>query len=425
MKPFLDRAYLLSGQPHILLAPEHSPGWQSLRSSYKEIQQEIQQSDADLILYFSTQWLSVIGYLFQADPEPMWTHVDQNWHDLGSIPYQFRVDSSFAKTYRDEVKTLGHNSALVDYRGFPIDTGTIVAQKLINPENRIPAAMVSCNMYAEKQETLEIGRAAARALQKSNKKAIAVLVSSLSNRYFHTEIDPKEDRIHSQKDDEWNLKICELLKEGRLEDVSQCAREFAREAHGDMGFKGIWWLSGLCGETNQFTGKVFDYQPVWGTGAALIGLTPQASPTSKEEKTNSDEIINSKNAPLPVGAYPHARQSGDWVYLSGVGPRARNSKEIPGVVLNQNGEVMERDIREQTRSVIQNVQEILSSAGCHLKDIVDIQVFLTHMKEDFQGFNEVYRETFQDLKPTRTTIEVGSLPTPIAVEFKVVARKPS
>ena len=70
------------------------------------------------------------------------------------------------------------------------------------------------------------------------------------------------------------LKILELLGEGRLEDVSQCAREFAREANGDMQFKGIWWLNAIGLESNEFRGKVFEYQSVWGTGAALVGLYP-------------------------------------------------------------------------------------------------------------------------------------------------------
>lgn len=417
------KALVVPGHPQILLAPEKNPGWQKLRAAYDQARKEIEAAEADLILYYSTQWLSVLGYTFQADPRPEWVHVDQNFHDLGSMPYQFQCDPEFAKAYAEEVKRAGHHTMLANYRGFPIDTGTIVAQKLLNPGNRLPAAMASCNMYAEKNETIELGRAGLRAIEKTGKKAVVVLVTALSNRYFVKEIQPADDKISSAKDDEWNKKICELLGEGRLEDVAQVARDFGREANGDMGFKGIWWLNGICGESNDFTGKVFDYQPVWGTGAALACLTPTGEIRAKEEiKVSTNAVIESSKAPEPVGAYPHARREGDFLFLSGVGPRERGKKEIPGVKLDASGQIQSYDVEVQTRSVIANVKAILEASGSSLEKVVDVQVFLTNMKTDFPIFNKVYAEHFGKIQATRTTIEVGSLPTPIAVEFKVIAR---
>lgn len=447
----IEQALIVPGLPHIYLAAEKSPAWAELRAAYLKLKEEIDKSDADLILFYSTQWLSVIGYLFQADPAPEWELVDQNWYEYGSLPYQFKVDAEFAKIYADEVRKLGHNAAPVNYRGFPIDTGTIVAQKFLNPANRIPAAMVSCNMYAEKDETLELGRAAAHALKQAGKRAVVVLVSSLSNRFHIQDIDPKQDRISSEKDDEWNRKICELLGEGRLEDVSQVAREFAREANGDMAFKGIWWLSGLCGESNDFTGKVFGYGPVWGTGAAVVQLTPtraieprkamppeeapdvaganetaprsgDAQPASASSSRSDSQVINATSAAEPVGAYPHARREGDFIFLSGVGPREPGTKKIPGVELDGQGNIVSYDVAVQTHSVIRNVKAVLEAAGSSLDDIIDVQAYLTNMKQDFPTYNKIYAEYFAKIQATRTTIEVGSLPTPIAVEFKVVAR---
>jgi 2-aminomuconate deaminase len=132
-------------------------------------------------------------------------------------------------------------------------------------------------------------------------------------------------------------------------------------------------------------------------------------------------IINSEKAPEPMGAYPHARRVGNILYLSGVGPRVRGSKQIPGVTLDAQGNIIDHDVVVQTKSVIENVKNILEASGSSLEKVVDIQVFLTNMKKDFQKFNEVYNATFASIGPTRTTIEVGSLPTPIAVEFKVIA----
>jgi reactive intermediate/imine deaminase len=421
------KALIVPGLPHVLLAPEKSPGWGRLRAAYELARQEIESSEADLILYYSTQWLSVLGYTFQADPAPEWVHVDQNFHDLGSMPYKFRIDPEFAKLYSEEVKKDGHHTMLANFRGFPVDTGTIVAQKLLNPGNRIPASMVSCNMYAEKAETIELGRAGLRALERSGKKAVVVLVSALSNRFFVKEVEPKDDRISSAKDDEWNQKIVELLGDGRLEDVAQVARDFGREANGDMGFKGAWWLNGICGESNDFTGKVLGYDAIHGTGNCVAVLTPKSaikamSRSLDGQSPTQGSAINASVAPEPVGAYPHARREGELLFLSGVGPRQRGSKKIPGVELDAEGNILSYDVETQTRSVIHNIKSILEASGSSLEKVIDVQVYLTNMKKDFPAFNKVYGEFFKDIQATRTTIEVGALPTPIAVEFKVVAR---
>lgn len=133
------------------------------------------------------------------------------------------------------------------------------------------------------------------------------------------------------------------------------------------------------------------------------------------------KIISTKRAPEPVGAYPHARIANGFVFLSGVGPRKPGTKDIPGVHKDVRGRILSYDVVTQTESVIENIKIILEEAGSSLEKIVDVQVFLTNMKADFQAFNRVYAKHFADIQATRTTIEVGSLPTPIAVEFKVIA----
>ncbi len=135
-----------------------------------------------------------------------------------------------------------------------------------------------------------------------------------------------------------------------------------------------------------------------------------------------DEGINSSKAPEPVGLYPHARQVGNLLFLSGVGPRERGSKKIPGVELNDAGEIVSYDIEEQCRSVFQNVRYVLEDAGSSWDKIVDLTVFLTNMKDDFATYNRIYAEYFAENQPCRTTVEVNALPTPIAIELKVIAR---
>ena len=133
------------------------------------------------------------------------------------------------------------------------------------------------------------------------------------------------------------------------------------------------------------------------------------------------EVLNSSKAPEPVGLYPHARRVGNLLFLSGVGPRTRGTKVIPGVELNEAGEIVSYDIETQCRSVFQNVRYILEDAGSSWANIVDVTVFLTNMKDDFATYNRVYAEYFADNQPCRTTVEISKLPTPIAIELKVIA----
>ena len=135
----------------------------------------------------------------------------------------------------------------------------------------------------------------------------------------------------------------------------------------------------------------------------------------------NDKLIESSRAPEPVGSYPHARRVGNLLFLSGVGPRERGKKEIPGVVLDEWGEIKYYDIEAQCRSVFQNVRYIVEDAGSSWENIVDVTVFLTNMEDDFPAYNRIYTEYFADNKPCRTTVEVNKLPTPIAIELKVIA----
>jgi 2-aminomuconate deaminase len=136
------------------------------------------------------------------------------------------------------------------------------------------------------------------------------------------------------------------------------------------------------------------------------------------------ETFESSRAPEPVGAFPHAKRVGDLLFLSGIGPRQRGSKEIPGVTLDETGNVVSYDIETQCRAVFENVRIVLEDAGATWQDIIDVTVFLTNMKKDFSIYNRLYAECFAGPgkpNPTRTTIEVGALPTPIAIELKVIA----
>lgn len=460
-------SFVVPVHPHTVLAPEKNEGWGKLRDAYDEAAKRIEDSGADLLIIYSTTWPSVIGHQIQADPNPQWVMVDHDFHDLGSINYSFNIDAEFANEWNQANKQRGLQSRTVAYKGFPIDVGSVVALTLLNPENKIPAVIVSSNVYSNRSETTVLAKACLEVIKRTGRKAVAVTAMSLSNRMFTENIEPKDDRIHSLKDDEWNRKILEFLTEGRLEDVSQLSRTIHKQIRVQkvVTFKPMWWLSAMNGNRNNLTGEVLAYEALHGAGGAVIHLNPTPSGVGEKEydeddvevfsgergvldSDDSDEMndgkksessksnhgpelwdpteaegsVNTDSAPKPVGAYPHARKVGDLIYLSGVGPRQPGTNAIPGgPIHDEKGVPQEYDIKAQTKAVIDNISRILEEAGSSIENVLDVTSFLINMDRDFQGYNEVWAETLGKVGPTRTTLAIRALPTPIAVEMKVIA----
>jgi 2-aminomuconate deaminase len=455
-------SFVVPVHPHTVLAPEKNEGWGKLRQAYDDAARRIQDSGADLLIIYSTTWPSIIGHQIQADPNPQWVMVDNDFHDLGSIEYSFNIDSEFAHAWNAANKARGLQSRTISYHGFPIDVGSVVALTLLNPGNKIPAVIVSSNVYSNRSETTVLAKACLDVIKNTGRKAVAVTAMSLSNRMFTEDIDPKDDKIHSLKDDEWNRKILEFLSEGRLEDVSQLSRTIHRQIRVQkvVTFKPMWWLSAMNENRNNLTGEVLAYEAIHGAGGAVVHLNPTPSgvgdkeydednvevfggergvldtaeevdtPVEKSssgpklwEPTDAEGSVNTDAAPKPVGAYPHARRVGDMLYLSGVGPRQPGTNSIPGgPIHDENGKPCDYDIKAQTQAVIDNISRILEEAGSSLDKVLDVTSFLVDMDRDFQGYNEVWAETLGKVGPTRTTLAIRALPTPIAVEMKVIAQ---
>ena len=461
-------SFVVPVHPHTVLAPEKNEGWGKLREAYDLAAKRIEESGADLLIIYSTTWPSIIGHQIQADPNPEWVMVDHDFHDLGSINYSFNIDADFAHAWNDANKQRGLQSRTVAYKGFPVDVGSVVALTLLNPENKIPAVIVSSNVYSNRSETTVLAKACLDVIKSTGRKAVAVTAMSLSNRMFTENIDPKDDKIHSLKDDEWNHKILEFLSEGRLEDVSQLSRTIHRQIRVQkvVTFKPMWWLSAMNDNRNNLTGEVLAYEALHGAGGAVVHLNPKPSGVGDKEydeddvevfsgergvldtniesyelngqnesmksgnqgpelwdPTEAEGSVNTDAAPKPVGAYPHARKVGDLIYLSGVGPRQPGTNAIPGgPIHDSNGTPLEYDIKAQTQAVIDNITRILEEAGSSIDNVLDVTSFLIDMDRDFAGYNEVWAETLGKVGPTRTTLAIRALPTPIAVEMKVIAK---
>lgn len=264
---------IVPGYPHPLLKPQGNISWMNIRKAYEEVARQLEELKVERILYYSTQWFSILGHQIQAHPRPKWVHVDQEFHELGSIPYAFQGDVAFSQLYEQCGLKRKLHIRTTAYDGFPIDTGTIVANKLLNPQN-LPISAISCNLYADRAETIVLGKAARDAIAQSGKRTAVIAVTSLSNRLHTKIVADQDDHVSSQMDDEWNYKILELLNEGRLEDVSQLARTFSHQAHADNKLKAIWWLAAVMGQNNRYQGAVHAYGPIYGSGSAVVSLLP-------------------------------------------------------------------------------------------------------------------------------------------------------
>lgn len=154
-------------------------------------------------------------------------------------------------------------------------------------------------------------------------------------------------------------------------------------------------------------------------GQKFLNRTTIKQDNPKPQTPNS--LFNTKKAATPLGAYPHARRVGNLLFLSGIGSRSAKDNSIPGLELDENGNIVKYDIAAETHQVMANVKAVLEASGSNWDKIVDVTVFLTNMKNDFPIYNKIYAEYFTNVQACRTTVEVKSLPTPIAIELKVIA----
>jgi 2-aminophenol/2-amino-5-chlorophenol 1,6-dioxygenase alpha subunit len=273
------KGYIMPGMPHVML-PTESASRRELRNACRVAGANTQEARPDVLVIFSTQWVSVLGHLVQARPNPTGLHVDENWYDLGNLPYDFRTDLELAHRTIDLGTAAGLQVRPVDYEGFPVDTGTLVALNFLNPKNEIPVVCISCNIYSGRDEELQLGQAAADAVRALGRRAVVVASTGLSGHYFTREISDDEDRIVNDEDDVANRKLLDLMADGKAVEAMDLVPEYAAKTGADMQFKSYYWLMGAIGsgggdskKSGKISGKVLGYGSIWGSGAAVVEFT--------------------------------------------------------------------------------------------------------------------------------------------------------
>lgn len=263
----------IPGLPHVL-RPELSPAWASLNEACLKLGERREVIRPDVIILYSTQWLSVLGTSFQAAANLEGTHVDENWYELGDLPFRFCSKPDLARTMATAVRERGLPTRTVAYDGFPIDSGTIVALRFLDPKGEIPVCVVSSWVYASAEASRSIGAAMRAACDRAGVRAWYVACSQLSSRFFTTDIAPGKDRISQEGDDRWNQTVLGMWETGDFASVASLSSEYVREARVDMQFNAFHWLYGVL-ESRGRTGRVLGYGPLWGTGSAVVDFAAE------------------------------------------------------------------------------------------------------------------------------------------------------
>lgn len=261
-------AAIVPGLPHILKT-DLNPAYQEMARAMVSLGDRLHERGIRRIVYYSTQWMSVLGHSFQARAQLEGVHVDENWYDLGDLPFQFRVDLPAAQAMAAAAAQAGYQARLIDYDGFPVDTGTIVADRLLN-KGRFSTGMISCCVYSDYADTVRLARTVTLALAADGVPTAVVAVSSLSGRWFTTSIDLREDHVSSSDDDLWNKRMINLLEKGQLSEAEALIPDYARSCKVDMGFKALAFVKGAGAAIPGKGAVCHAYGGIYGTGAAVV-----------------------------------------------------------------------------------------------------------------------------------------------------------
>jgi 2-aminophenol/2-amino-5-chlorophenol 1,6-dioxygenase subunit alpha len=265
-------AFLVPGSPLPLLQPA-ALAWGRLAAAMQRAGRALEASRPDAVLLYSTQWMAVLDQQWLTRKRSTGIHVDENWYEFGELPFDVHADTELAHACVAASPRIGVHARGINYEGFPIDTGTIVACALLGIGSvQRPLVVASNNLYHSAETTEKLGAMAAACADEQGKRIAVVGVGGLSGSLFRTEIDPRTDRIASPEDDKWNQRVLQLIESADVAQLRRVVPEFAREARADMGFKHFHWVLGAL--KGRFVGaRVHGYGPVYGSGAAVVEFT--------------------------------------------------------------------------------------------------------------------------------------------------------
>jgi ABC-type branched-subunit amino acid transport system permease subunit/aromatic ring-opening dioxygenase catalytic subunit (LigB family) len=269
-QPGVVGAYLLSGSPLLALARQE-PVYEELRRGYARVARDLEELQPDTLVIYSTRWYAVLDQIWQGRARATGLHVDENWHELGELRYDITTDVSLARACVRAAQRAGIRSKLVDYAGFPIDSGTLTAQALANPEGAFPLLVVANNLYHDAERTRTLGEIVAAQAAAQGKRVVVFAVGELSGSQFRDARPLAEDALASATDDEWNRRILKLIGSRELDELQRQLPDYVAHAKVDMSFKHFAFALGALGG-RLGAAEVYAYGPQYGSGAAVLRL---------------------------------------------------------------------------------------------------------------------------------------------------------
>ena len=266
-------AFLVPGSPLPHLKAD-VPSLGRLAEAMRQAGQALDASRPDAVLMYSTQWIAVLDQQWLTRPHSVGVHVDENWYEFGDLAFDIHADTALAEACVTGSPSVGIHARGVNYKGFPLDSGTIVASLLMGVGgSERPLVVGSNNLYHDAALTEKLGAMAAACGETQGKRVAVIGVGGLSGSMFRTEIDLRSDKIASEEDDGWNRRVLKLMESGDAGELRRIVPEFAAKARVDMGFKHFYWVLGAL--SGQFSGaKVHAYEPLYGSGGAVVEFMP-------------------------------------------------------------------------------------------------------------------------------------------------------
>jgi 2-aminophenol/2-amino-5-chlorophenol 1,6-dioxygenase alpha subunit len=261
-------AALVPAMPH-LLAGDPAPSWAELAAATRTVGDRLRAAGVDTVLLLSTHWFTVLGHQVQCDDRLRGRRTDENWYayDFGHLDHDLAIDVELAHAWADAIDAAGMQARRTRYDGFPVDTGAVVASRLLDPGGTGRWAAVSCNLYADPSAMAAVAAVGVRAATGLGRRLGVVAVSGLSSGLTPRWITPAQDRLEPEHD-RWNRKVLDAIRAGDREGVLATREEFAAAAQADSQFRAFAFLAG-SGAVDR-PGEVLAYGPVWGTGAAVV-----------------------------------------------------------------------------------------------------------------------------------------------------------
>ncbi len=269
-QPGVVGAYLLPGSP-LLALKRDVPAYAGLLAGMAQVSREIEELAPDTLVIYSTRWLAVLDQQWQARARITGLHVDENWHEFGEMRYDITTDVSLARACMKAANRAGVHSKLVDYPGFPLDSGTLSVNALVNADGLFPTLIVANNLYLDYEKTRALGELAAAQATAQGKRVVVLAVGELSGTVFRDNRPLADDAIANPTDDDWNRRILKLIEQRELEELNRQLPDYLQQAKVDMGFKHFAYALGALGG-RLGRAEVIAYGPQYGAGAAVVRL---------------------------------------------------------------------------------------------------------------------------------------------------------